>query len=128
METLGNQTGGRDGESKKDGKVTGGEGERIITGEAAVRAAKAVDYVGAGTVEFVMDKDFNFYFMEMNTRLQVIFDLVNIDKSQLYDNQVEHPVTEMITNTDLVEWLCDRRPLSCNFAWHFYYIGLQGIS
>ena len=36
-----------------------------------MRAAKAVDYVGAGTVEFVMDKDFNFYFMEMNTRLQV---------------------------------------------------------
>ena len=49
-------------------------------GEAAVRAAKAVNYVGAGTVEFIMDKDFNFYFMEMNTRLQV-----------------EHPVTEMIT-------------------------------
>ena len=41
-------------------------------GEAAVRAAQAVNYVGAGTVEFVMDKDFNFYFMEMNTRLQVI--------------------------------------------------------
>merc|ERR1719414_50234 len=60
---------------------------RRLLGEAAVRAAQAVNYVGAGTVEFVMDKDFNFYFMEMNTRLQV-----------------EHPVTEMITGTDLVEW------------------------
>lgn len=57
-------------------------------GEAAVRAAKAVGYVGAGTVEFIMDKeDLSFHFMEMNTRLQV-----------------EHPISEMITGTDLVEW------------------------
>ena len=55
-------------------------------GEAAVAAAKAVHYSGAGTVEFIVDKHKNFYFMEMNTRIQV-----------------EHPVTEMVTNTDLVK-------------------------
>ncbi|HVK07106.1 MAG TPA: acetyl-CoA carboxylase biotin carboxylase subunit [Armatimonadaceae bacterium] len=62
-------------------------GLRKKMGEAAVRAAKAVSYANAGTVEFILTPDEEFYFMEMNTRIQV-----------------EHPVTEAITGVDLVQW------------------------
>jgi acetyl-CoA carboxylase biotin carboxylase subunit len=61
------------------------EALRRKMGEVAVKAAKAVDYVNAGTIEFLVDKDKNFYFLEMNTRLQV-----------------EHPVTEATTGVDIV--------------------------
>jgi acetyl-CoA carboxylase biotin carboxylase subunit len=62
------------------------ERTRRKLGEAAVRAAKAVNYVSAGTIEFLFDKHGKFYFMEMNTRVQV-----------------EHPVTEMVTNIDIIK-------------------------
>jgi acetyl/propionyl-CoA carboxylase alpha subunit len=59
---------------------------RQIMGSVAVKAAQAVDYVNAGTIEFLLDKDNHYYFLEMNTRLQV-----------------EHPVTEMVTGIDIVK-------------------------
>jgi acetyl/propionyl-CoA carboxylase alpha subunit len=66
------------------------EAMRAAMGEMAVQAAKACDYLGAGTVEFMVDPDRNFYFLEMNTRLQV-----------------EHPVTELTYNVDLVKLQID---------------------
>lgn len=64
------------------------EKTRRKMGEVAVRVAKAVNYRGAGTIEFIMDQNENFYFLEMNTRVQV-----------------EHPVTELITGVDIVKWM-----------------------
>jgi acetyl-CoA carboxylase biotin carboxylase subunit len=59
---------------------------RVVMGQAAIRAAEAVNYVNAGTIEFLVDAEKNYYFLEMNTRLQV-----------------EHPVTELVTGVDMVK-------------------------
>ena len=77
-------------------------------GETAISAAKAVDYVGAGTVEFLLSADGNYYFMEMNTRLQV-----------------EHPVTEMVTGADLVREQI-RIALGDKLSWRQKDIRLRG--
>ncbi|HKK62898.1 MAG TPA: acetyl-CoA carboxylase biotin carboxylase subunit [Bacteroidales bacterium] len=86
------------------------EATRKEMGETAIRVAKACNYVGAGTVEFLTDKENNFYFLEMNTRLQV-----------------EHPVTELITGVDLVEEQI-RIARGEHLRWNQNDISIQGHS
>ena len=79
-------------------------------GEAAILGAKAVSYVGVGTVEFLLDKNKDFYFMEMNTRIQV-----------------EHPITEMVTGADLIKWQI-RTHAGDKFPKYLYNMKLRGHS
>jgi acetyl-CoA carboxylase biotin carboxylase subunit len=79
-------------------------------GSAAVLGAKAVNYIGVGTIEFLMDKNKNFYFMEMNTRIQV-----------------EHPVTEMVTGVDLIKQQI-KMHAGLKFSKNLYNMSLRGHS
>ena len=79
-------------------------------GEAAIAGAKAVGYIGVGTVEFLLDKNKDFYFMEMNTRIQV-----------------EHPITEMVTGADLIKWQI-RTHSGDKFPDYLYSMKLRGHS
>ena len=74
-------------------------------GELAVKGAKTINYIGAGTIEFLLDQDNNFYFMEMNTRIQV-----------------EHPVTEMVTGIDLIK---EQIHMACGEKLHFQQDDIQ---
>ena len=86
------------------------EALRKQMGEAAVAGAKAVNYVGVGTVEFLLDKNKDFFFMEMNTRIQV-----------------EHPITEMVTGADLIKWQVLTHA-GDNFPDYLYDMKLRGHS
>ncbi|MBN4080900.1 acetyl-CoA carboxylase biotin carboxylase subunit [Caldithrix abyssi] len=86
------------------------EALRKRMGEAAITGAKAVNYVGVGTIEFLLDKNKDFYFMEMNTRIQV-----------------EHPITEMVTGTDLIKWQI-RTHAGDKFPDYLYDMKLRGHS
>ena len=79
-------------------------------GEAAIAGAKAFGYIGVGTVEFLLDKNKDFYFMEMNTRIQV-----------------EHPITEMVTGADLIKWQI-RTHSGDKFPDYLYNMKLRGHS
>ena len=79
-------------------------------GETAIAGAKAVGYIGVGTVEFLLDKNKDFYFMEMNTRIQV-----------------EHPITEMVTGADLIKWQI-RTHAGDKFPDYLYNMKLRGHS